>query len=214
MPIRYKLTDADGYTRRGESGETKWDEYAPQRVTTGDGDLCGPGWTHVYTHPLLAEFLNPIHGKYGSCAKLISVNVSGKCKKDRGLKEGWTKVSFRSHETRQKISSVSVISFGILCALEVYKEPKFQLWAKNWLLGKDRSYAYSSAHAASVASSAAHAASAHAAHAAIHAAYAANAATHAAYAANAATHAAKAAAYAASGDLNLIKLARQAMKIK
>ena len=184
MPIRYKLTDAEGYTRRGESGETKWDEYVPTRITSGKGNLCTHGWTHVYTHPLLAELLDPIHGDYGKTAKLISVTVSGRCKKDRGLKEGWTKVSFRSHETRQKVSSVQVIAFGILCAIKVYKKPEFQLWAKNWLSGKDRS-----------------------ANAAAHAAYAANAAYAAAYAA-------KAAAHAASGDLNLIKLARQAMKIK
>ena len=170
MPVRYKLTDANGYTRKGKYGETKWDKHSPIRITSGEGDLCAHGWTHVYTHPLLAELLDPIHGDYGKTAKLISVNVLGRCKKDRGLKEGWTKVSFRSHETRQKVSSVQVIALGILCAIKVYKKPEFQLWAKNWLSGTDRS---------------------------------ANADAHAAYDAN-----------AASGDLNLIKLARQAMKIK
>ena len=212
MPVRYKLTDAEGYTRKGKYGETKWDKHAQTRVTNGKGDLCTHGWTHVYTHPILAEFLDPIHGQYGSCSKLISVNVSGRCKKDRGLKEGWTKVSFRSHKTRQKVSSVQVIAFGILCAIKVYKKPEFQLWAKNWLSGKDRS-----ANAATHAAYAAHAAfyaAAYAANAANAAFYAAASAAYAANAAYAAAYAAKAAAHAASGDLNLIKLARQAMKIK
>jgi len=31
------------------------------------------------------------------------------------------------------------VKFGILCALEVYREKKFVQWAENWLSGKDRS---------------------------------------------------------------------------
>ena len=241
MPIRYKLTDADGYTRRGQSGETRWDEYVPTRVTDGEGDLCGASWTHVYTHPLLAEFLDPIHGKYGPNARLISVNVSGKCKKDRGLKEGWTKVSFRSMETRPNVSLTQKIAFGILCALQVYKDEKFQKWAADWLSGKNRTHT-----AANAANAASAANAANAANAAAYAAYAANAANtanaanafNAANAAYAATHAAAnaantantanaahAAAYAATATdyaanaataaaINLIKIAHQAMGIK
>ena len=154
MPIRYKLTDTDGYTRRGESGETMWDEYAQVRITDGQNGLCGPGWTHVYTHPLLAELFDPIHGQYGKNAKLISVNVSGESKTDRGLKEGWTRVSFKQNEKRISVNLTQRTAFGILCAIKVYKDPSFQKWAWNWLSGKDRSACYA-AYAANAADNAA-----------------------------------------------------------
>ena len=136
--IRYKLTDKDGYTRRGKRGETLW-QKGTVRETTGEYELCGPGWTHVYTHPLLAELLDPIHGDYGPGAKLIAVRVSGKTLSDRGLKEGWTRVEYSRAAKRRKVSLTQKTAFGILCALETPQEPGFQRWAENWLSGKDRS---------------------------------------------------------------------------
>ena len=58
----YKLTDRDGYTRRGRDGETLW-EIGVERTASGEGELCGPGWIHAYTDPLLAVLLNPIHAE-------------------------------------------------------------------------------------------------------------------------------------------------------
>ena len=60
MTTLYKLTDRDGFTRRGLTGETKW-SLGFTLCTSGAGDLCGPGFIHAYTDPLLAVFLNPIH---------------------------------------------------------------------------------------------------------------------------------------------------------
>ena len=55
MTTLYKLTDRDGYTRRGDTGETLW---VPGRslTTDGGGNLCGPGFIHAYTDPLLGVF--------------------------------------------------------------------------------------------------------------------------------------------------------------
>ena len=52
----YKLTDEKMQTYNGFQwvlGET--------HETNGEGNLCGPGWLHAYTDPLLAILLNPIH---------------------------------------------------------------------------------------------------------------------------------------------------------
>ena len=55
----YKLTDENDQT----FGGCQWGENVTIK-TSGTGELCGPGWTHWYTHPLLAVFLNPIHGYF------------------------------------------------------------------------------------------------------------------------------------------------------
>ena len=59
--IYYKLTNQDGYTRRGEKGETKWKPGVWQKSLSGRGTLCGPGWYHFYYSPDLSVLLNPIH---------------------------------------------------------------------------------------------------------------------------------------------------------
>lgn len=58
----YKLTDQNGYTRRGLTGQTKW-EIGTKVRPTGEyqGKPCAPGVLHDYEHPLLAILLNPIH---------------------------------------------------------------------------------------------------------------------------------------------------------
>lgn len=180
--LRYKLTNKDGYTRRKQSGETLW-RPGTVRQTAGHGDLCSSSWTHVYTDPLLAVLLDPIHANYGPKAQLIEVECSGCCATDHGLKEGWTMVRFVRHLPRPKLTSVQKIAFGILCAMEVHEDSAWRAWADAWLTGQDRS-----ADAANAAADAARSA------------------------ANAARSAADAASYAArSAALDLVGLARRAL---
>ncbi len=47
MVTVYKLTDADCYTRRGETGETLWEVGVPSPVLDGT-ILCAPGVWHAY----------------------------------------------------------------------------------------------------------------------------------------------------------------------
>lgn len=54
--IRYKLTRKNQTTYGG----FKWRKRRWYK-TSGEGYLCGPGWLHCYTDPLLAILLNPIH---------------------------------------------------------------------------------------------------------------------------------------------------------
>ena len=52
----YKLTNQEMQTHNGFQWELgEWQE------TSGEGGLCGPGWLHYYSDPLLAVLLNPIH---------------------------------------------------------------------------------------------------------------------------------------------------------
>ena len=195
MKIRYKLTKQDLTTY----ANTKWvlNEW---KETSGNGELCTGGWLHCYTSPLLSILLNPIHANITN-PKLFKCEVEGKYLGDYGRKEGWTRMRIIEEIEVPQLSEINKIAFGILCALEVYKNKKFVLWANNWLENKDRSKESAAAayHAANSASAAAY----HAASAAADYAY---------YAADAA--AANAASYAARNkkNINLIKLAKRCLE--
>ena len=63
----YKLTDQDGYTRRGETGETLW--YAGETLTLphkAKPRLCSQDVIHAYKDLNLALLLNPCHAKIKS----------------------------------------------------------------------------------------------------------------------------------------------------
>ncbi len=157
----YKLTDKDDQTY----GKCQWGENTEHRVT-GKGYLCSKGWIHFYKNPLLAVFLNFLHGNYDlDKAHLWECKVSGRIKEDRGLKWGASRVKTIKRIKLPKVTNEQRIEFGILCALEVYHEESFVKWAKNWLNGKDRSKAaaYAAADAANAAANAAAYAAAYAA---------------------------------------------------
>lgn len=58
----YKLTDQDGYTRRRESGETKWmKKFTLTKKPCKDPQLCSSDVIHAYTNANLGFLLNPLH---------------------------------------------------------------------------------------------------------------------------------------------------------
>lgn len=184
----YKLTTQDDFTRKGCSNETRWGEGVTH-TAPGHGELCTEAYIHAYTSPLLAVFMNPVHGNFHN-PKLWQCE---------GTVENWgngTKVGCTSLTTEHTIPLPSVtttqrVAFGILCALEVNNSDSFKKWAYRWLAGEDRGAADAAANA-----NAAYAAACAAAYAAT-------------YAANAAANAACAAACA---TLDLIALAEKAMQ--
>lgn len=206
----YKLTDAKDQTY----GQCQWGKGVTHQ-TSGKGALCGPGFTHWYTDPLLAVLLNPIHGQFDLKTGHLWEGEGHVAIDDHGLKVGCTKATTQQRVPLPRITLTQRVAFSILCALEVYCEPDFVKWATEWLSGMDRSE--SKAHAAVNAAYTDYAAAA--AYAANAADAAADAADYAAYAADAADYAANAAAYAAlayaaanvGGSLDLVNLARKAL---
>ena len=61
MAILYKLTDQDGYTRRGEDNATLWGVNVTHKATGLGTKLCTSDVIHAYRHPLIALFMNPAH---------------------------------------------------------------------------------------------------------------------------------------------------------
>jgi len=127
----YKLTRQDGTAYGG----TQWSEGVTIK-TSGRGRLCGPGYTHWYTHPLLAVLLNPIHAYY---TDPVLWEGEGEAVKSDGLQVGCKKATTIRRIPLPKVTTEQRVKFAILCALQVYREPGYVAWAESWLSGADRS---------------------------------------------------------------------------
>ncbi len=132
----WKLTDGNDQTQGG----CQWGESVTVE-TSGEGELCGPGWTHWYTHPLLAVLLNPIHGDYDLRTAHLWEGKGDVGKTDRGLKVGCRRATTLKRVDLPFVATNRRIRFGILCAKKVYNEPRWTKWADGWLSGEDRSAA-------------------------------------------------------------------------
>ena len=131
MTTVYKLTDQSYRTYNG----TQWGEGF-EHTASGEGGLCGPGWLHAYTHPLLAVLLNPVHAD-------IKNPIVWEAEGDMGIEDHGLKVGCRRLKTIKIIPLPRVtleqrVRFGILCSLEVCTEPSFVSWAHEWLSGENR----------------------------------------------------------------------------
>ena len=222
--IVYKLTNQNLQTHGGY----QW-EPGVARETDGRGNLCGPGWLHYYHDPLLSVLLNPIHADIEGPI-LWEAEAEGLHRDDRGLKGGCTRLTLLRRIELPQITTEQRVRFGILCAKVICDNPAWSAWADRWLDGSDRSQesAWAAAEAAQAAAEAAWVAraagwsagwsaarsAARAAEAAADAAWAAaETAARAAEAAARAARAAETAAEAAEGTpLDLIAIAREALK--
>jgi hypothetical protein len=70
---------------------------------------------------------------------LWQIEVAGKTKTDQGLKFGAVSVKTIKRIELPEITLEQKIIFGILCAMEVYKDDKFCTWGNHWIDGSDRS---------------------------------------------------------------------------
>lgn len=193
----YKLTNQNDQTYGG----CQWGENVTVE-TNGEGKLCGPGFTHWYTHPLLAVFLNPTHGNFDLHTAHLWKGEGEMKKENHGLKVGCVKATTKKRIPLPQVTLTQKVAFGVLCVLEIYQTKTFRTWAENWLSGKDRTQqsAYTAANiaAAQAAANVIAADVAAAAHAATYAtaAYVYDATICATYAAHAATYAASVASAA------------------
>ena len=227
MTTLYKLTDKDGYTRRGEYNQCLWGPNV-SHSGTGRGDLCSEGYIHAYTSPFLAILLNPLHANFKESEMRLWKAEGNIVKSDKGLKVGCITLTTIEEISKPNISATQKTIFAILCAKAVCKNTKWNIWANEYLSGKDRSKnaAYAAANAAAnavayvVANAAAYAAANATAYVVANAAYyaTANAAAYAATNATAYTNAAYyAAAYAnavVETNLDLVAIAEKAMEYK
>ena len=147
----YKLTDANDQTHGNPQAPTTV-QWGPNICieTSGEGDLCGPGWTHWYTDPLLAVLLNPIHAE----SDLATAHLweghggEGETRDDHGLKVGCTRGTTVRRVELPVVTTEQRIRFAIRCAWAVYHDQVWRSWAVALLSGADRSRAARAARAA------------------------------------------------------------------
>ena len=131
--IAYKLTNQDQTTHEG----CKW-TVGEWKETNGDGALCGPGWLHAYTDPLLAVLLNPFHARLPN-PRLWEAEVKGKCQEANDFKVGYTQMRLTRELEPHKFTVAQIVHCAILCAKLSRSTAKWKKWANQWLNGKDRS---------------------------------------------------------------------------
>ena len=136
MQTLYKLTNQDGYTRFGFYNACLWGEGV-SHSGTGKGALCGPGYIHAYTHPLLAVLLNPIHA--GIDNPRLWEAEGDVVLNDNGLKVGCRTLTTLRELPLPAVTTEQRVRFAIMCAMEVCEEPGWREWAENWLSGANRS---------------------------------------------------------------------------
>jgi len=127
----YKLTDEHDRTYGG----TQWGEGVTH-TAPGKGPLCSAGWIHAYTDPLLAVMLNPIHGDFSKPHLWEAEGVVGV--EDHDLKVGCESLTTVRRMKVPRVTQAQRVRFGVLCALEVYRESHFVARAEAWLSGSDR----------------------------------------------------------------------------
>lgn len=128
----YKLTDQNMQTFQG----FQWELGVPAPKKLGKNGLCGFGWYHAYTSPLLAILLNPIHA---DIANPRLFEAEGEIEEsDHGLKVGCRTLTLTKEIPIPKISIEQRIRFAILCTKMIYNNSTWNLWADNWLSNKDR----------------------------------------------------------------------------
>jgi hypothetical protein len=137
--IVYKLTDKDGYTRKGLTGEILW-SVGTVKTAGGEGDLCTVQWIHAYEHPILAVLHDPIHGDYGNSSRMWKCETDdGVIERDGQMKLGTTKLRIIKEMKKPEVTLDQRVAYGIACSFRFYVEESYVLWAERWLSGKDRS---------------------------------------------------------------------------
>ena len=128
----YKLVNSNWETRNN----TKWSIGQTNRATGAGKELCSPDLLHCYKSPVQAVLFNPIHANIHDPI-LLEIECS-EILADDGLKYGCKEQMPLKELSLPKVTLEQKVAFTIYCALEVYSEETFVVWANNWLSGKDR----------------------------------------------------------------------------
>ena len=128
----YKLTNKNGQTYNN----TQWGEGVTH-TAPGTGKLCTAGWLHAYTDPYIAVLLNPVHANFVHPQLWEAEGEVGITEYD--LKVGCTTLTTLRTIPLPILTTEQRVHIAVRCALEVYHEPTFVVWANNWISGEDRS---------------------------------------------------------------------------
>ena len=132
MDTVYKLTNQDMTTHAG----CQW-VVGELVETNGVGELCGPGWLHCYSDPLVALMHNPIHADIDK-PRLWRCEAEGSMKDDRGLKRGYTRLRLVEEMPTEAVTIRQRVLYAILCTRAVLSRgtiPVWDAWADAYMAG-------------------------------------------------------------------------------
>jgi hypothetical protein len=111
-------------------------QLSQQRETSGQGELCGPGWLHVYSDPRVAVLLNPQHAAFSS-PRLFRATAEGVYRSDYSLKAGVSRLTLvKELELPIYYSHVELVVFAILATRAIPGRkpvPEWEVWADSVL---------------------------------------------------------------------------------
>jgi len=134
--MKIKLTDADGYTRRGEDNETLWGEGIGHTAMGKGRELCTSDVIHYYDSVEEAVMYNPVHA---CISNPVAWECGGRMAAHDGAKGGCKTLTTIRRVPLPELTIEQRIKVAIYCALEVCTSPDFVRWANAWLIGADRS---------------------------------------------------------------------------
>ena len=128
----WKFTDENDQTRGG----MQWGENVTHGPTSGEGNLCAPGWLHAYVDLRLGVMVSPVHLSF-TAQHLWE--AEGEVGKTDGLKVGVRTLTTIRRVEPPQVTTEQRVRFAILCVKEVCMDEYWLAWASRWLSGADRS---------------------------------------------------------------------------
>jgi len=114
----------------------QWGEGVTNKVRIRGNTLCSNQVIHYYSHPYIAILMNPIHANH--IDPLLWEADTPKSYAYDGTKGGCKTLTTLRQIPIPQFTSEQLITIAIKCALAVYHEKSFVVWANKWLEGTDR----------------------------------------------------------------------------
>ena len=128
--------------------------------TSGEGELCGPGWLHWYSDPLLAVLHNPAHANFNArTMRLFEAWAGGKVLGGGEVKAGSTVLALKKEIPLPNITPAARVYYAVLVARAVIGGGggscnAWSEWADDFLAGKISARAEAAARAEAEAAAA------------------------------------------------------------
>lgn len=136
--IVYKLTDSEGYTRRGYNNETLWGEGVTHEALGVGVAMCTDSVLHFYDSPEVAALMNEAHADIKNPVCWES-EIDATAVHD-GLKGGAKRLTTLRRIDLPVITYVQAVEIALRITMRLPGLPaEWTEWAGKWLSGIDRS---------------------------------------------------------------------------
>lgn len=89
---------------------------------------------NCFKSPLAAKFFNPYHSNKTKLCEVVPQQIIA----EDNISVSCNNIALGEEITIPEITNTQMVTFAILCALEVYRRKEFVSWANKWLKGKSQ----------------------------------------------------------------------------